>query len=94
MSKRENKNSVAVEFIKNFGPKSKEWLNEIGVFSWDDIDRMGVIEVFVMLKRINPKISLNMLWALYMGHQGKHWMEISEKEKAELKSELKTYGIH
>jgi len=86
--------TIPVEFIKNFGPKSKEWLNEIGVFDWNDIDRIGVVEVFVMLKRVNPKISLNMLWALFMGHQGKHWMDITEKEKLELKSELKIYGIH
>lgn len=83
--------SGSLESIKNFGPKSTEWLNEIGVFTWDDIDRIGVIEVYVMLKRVNPKISLNMLWALYMGHQGKHWMEITADEKRTLKQELKFY---
>ena len=92
MGKRKQ-SSTSVESIINLGPKSTEWLNEIGVFTWDDIDRIGVMEVFVRLKRINPKISLNMLWALYMGHQGKHWMEISEREKQQLKKELQSFGF-
>lgn len=92
MGKRKS-SSASVDSIINLGPKSTEWLNEIGVFSWNDIDQIGVMEVFVRLKRINPKISLNMLWALYMGHQGKHWMDITDKEKQQLKIELQSYGL-
>jgi DNA transformation protein len=90
---KKSSKSDSVESIINFGPKSTEWLNEIGIFTWDDIDRIGVLEVFVRLKRVNPKISLNMLWALYMGHQGKHWNDITPKEKQTLKNELKHYGF-
>lgn len=70
-----------VTHIKNIGPASAKWLHDIGVFSKEDIEALGVIEVFRALRAQKPNISMNMLWALAAGMQGRDWRELTVKEK-------------
>ncbi|MCE7921078.1 MAG: competence protein TfoX [Chloroflexi bacterium] len=51
--------------MKNLGPKSSEWLASIGVYSLEDVARLGVVETYKRVKAAYPeKVSLNMLYGL------------------------------
>lgn len=49
--------------LKNIGPKSADRLRAAGIESREQIEELGVVEVYRRLSRIYPA-SLTMLWAL------------------------------
>lgn len=51
--------------MKNLGPKSSEWLASIGVYTLEDVARLGVVETYKRVKAAYPeKVSLNLLYGL------------------------------
>lgn len=75
--------------MKNFGKKSSEWLGEIGVKSLEDVEALGVIEVYRRMKeRFPDKVSLNILWALQGAVMGIRYDQIPPEVKAALLEEL------
>jgi len=50
--------------LKNIGEKTAIWLHEIDVHSAEDIETLGVVEVYRRLKAERPEVSLVALWAL------------------------------
>jgi DNA transformation protein and related proteins len=75
------------EPILNIGPKSMQWLREVGVHTTTDIERIGVVEVFQLLveRGINPAVV--MLYALEGAITNTHWNAIGDERKAELRRE-------
>jgi hypothetical protein len=72
--------------MKSLGPKSTEWLASVGVFSLDDVARLGVIETYKLVKAAYPeKVTLNMLWGLQAALLGIRWDELPPDFKAELR---------
>jgi TfoX C-terminal domain len=50
--------------MKNLGPKSTEVLAKIGVHTKDDLEKIGAVDCYLMLKNQGYNINLNMLYAL------------------------------
>ncbi|MBI2332915.1 MAG: TfoX/Sxy family protein [Chloroflexi bacterium] len=51
--------------MKNLGPKSSEWLASIGIYTLEDVARLGVVETYKRVKAAYPeKVSLNLLYGL------------------------------
>lgn len=45
--------------MKNMGPKSREWLASVGVYTLDDVAKLGVVETYKRVKAAYPeKVSL------------------------------------
>jgi DNA transformation protein and related proteins len=75
--------------IKNIGAKTQEWLAEIGVYSLEDVERLGVVMVYRRLKeRFPEKVSLNALWGLQGAVMGINYSQIPPEVKAALLEEL------
>ncbi|HAV78639.1 MAG TPA: competence protein TfoX [Anaerolineae bacterium] len=75
--------------MKNLGPKSREWLASVGVHSWDDVARLGVVETYKMVKEAYPeKVTLNMLYGLQAGLLEIPWNELPQDIKDELKRQV------
>jgi len=73
----------------DFGPKSTEWLNSIGIYSVDDVERIGVTEVYRRLKATYPhKVTLNMLYGLHATVHGIPWQAVTPEMKAKLRAEI------
>jgi hypothetical protein len=49
--------------LKNLGPKSASWLNQMGLFTRGDLESCNILEVYKVLKQQHGA-SLNMLWSL------------------------------
>ncbi len=58
--------------LKNLGPKSEKWLNEIGIYSISDIKRIGSVEIYRLLKQNGVAASLNLVYALEGAIIGEH----------------------
>ena len=71
--------------MKNLGPKSSEWLANIGVHSLEDVASLGVVETYKRVKAAYPeKVTLNMLWGLQAALLEIPWNELPPDIKKEL----------
>lgn len=76
--------------IKNLGKTSESWLNEIGVYTLDDLRALGSIHAYVLLKERGFNVSMNMLYAMEGALLGIHWNKLPNEIKAELREAIKT----
>ena len=78
--------SISIGRLKNLGPKSVKQLNEIGVFTRDDLERIGIVMAYKVLKHHNPSVSILMLYALYGAMHDVHWNSLSPERKTRLRA--------
>lgn len=72
--------------LKNIGPATIEWLHEVGIHSFEDLQSLGSVGAYVRLKKAFPKaVSLNALWGLEAALTDADWRRLSPARKAELK---------
>lgn len=78
----------SIESLPNLGPKSSQWLRAAGINTIDDLQRLGPVCAYRLVKQHQPKASLNLLWAMAAGLKGKDWRELTEVTKRRLKRSL------
>lgn len=76
-----------IESLLNLGPKSGQWLRDAGINTIADLERLGPVVAYRLVKQHQPKASLNLLWALAAGLKGKDWRELTEETKRRLRKE-------
>ncbi len=75
--------------LKGIGPKSRFWLQEIGLDTVEAIEALGAVEVYKRLKLAFPnEVSLNMLYGLHAALLNIHWKAVTPEMKAELQRAL------
>jgi DNA transformation protein and related proteins len=76
--------------LKTLGPKSRQWLAELGIYTIQGLRNAGSITTYKILKEGYPKkVSLNLLWGLEVAIRDIDWRELTEADKEELKKLLK-----
>ena len=76
--------------MKNLGPKSRQWLAELGIYTIRDLRSAGSITTYKLLKERYPKkVSLNLLWGLEAAICDVDWRELTETDKEELRQKLR-----
>ncbi len=75
--------------LANLGPKSQSWLNEIGIFSKADIERVGSIAIYRILRERGLPASLNLVYAIEAMLIGEQWTRLSASHKAELRATIR-----
>jgi DNA transformation protein and related proteins len=78
---------ASVEELRNLGPKSGSWLRSVGIRTIGDLQRVGPVFAFQMVKSHYPRVSLNLLWAMAAGLKEKDWRDLDEKSKRKLLKE-------
>lgn len=75
--------------MRNIGKTTQAWLNEIGVFTREDIVQLGVIETWRRLKATFPKqVTVNALYSLEAAVLDIDWRAIPPERRAELRREV------
>jgi DNA transformation protein len=74
--------------LRNLGPTSVEWLSQVGVRTVADLRRLGPVVAFRLVKARFPQATVNMLWALAAGLDGRDWRELTDADKVRLRQEL------
>lgn len=70
--------------LPNLGPASRAWLAAIGVRTIEDLRARGAVPTYVALKRGQPGVSLNLLYALVGAVDGMHWRDVKRERRLEL----------
>jgi hypothetical protein len=79
--------TTPIESLRNLGPKSSQWLRDVGITTIADLEQLGPVAAFRLVKERQPKVSLNLLWAIAAGLKGKDWRELPEATKQRLRKE-------
>ena len=75
--------------LKNFGPKSADWLYQVGIETLNDLEALGAVEAYLRVKHRFPKqVSLHLLYALQATLMNLRWNELPPDIKAELKVQV------
>lgn len=74
--------------MKNLGPKSRAWLEEVGIDTEEKLRELGAVTVYRMVKQAGFPATLNLLYALEGAIAGTDWRDVTPKRKSELQEEL------
>ncbi len=77
-----------VENLRNLGPKSAAWLREVGVNTRSDLQRLGPVIAYQLVRQRRSGTSLNLLWAITAALSDRDWRDLSADEKQHLRREL------
>jgi len=75
-------NSIAD--LKSLGPKSQAMLEHAGINSVEQIQELGAVAAYVLTKRVNGNVSLNLLWALESALTGMPWQQVAREHRLSL----------
>ena len=75
--------------LKGLGAKSERSLNEIGIYTKEDLEITGAVRAFLQMeKECSIKPGLNFLYAMVGALENKSWIEIAKQEKERLIFEI------
>lgn len=80
-------NDAPIESLRNLGPKSGQPLREAGITTIAELERLGPVIAYRLVRQHQPKVSLNLLWAMAAGLKGKDWRELTKATKKRLRKE-------
>ncbi len=76
--------------LKNIGQKIARRLNEVGIFSEEDLRLVGAVAAYRMIKERHPDETLPVCYYLY-SFEGAltdtHWNALNKQQKHELKAQ-------
>ena len=79
---------LPLQEVKNLGPKSAQWLTEIGVATLGDLEAIGAVGAYQRLKALGHPVTLNLVWAIEATLQGLDWRDLPERDKVRLRKAL------
>lgn len=74
--------------VRNLGEASWRMLRAAGIPDDVALRRIGPAMAFAMVRAKGGHASLNLLWAMAAGLQGRDWRELNEEEKGRLLREV------
>ena len=70
--------------IPNLGPKSQAMLQAAGVSSFEQLQALGSVRAYVLVKESGANASLNLLWALEGALTGLPWQTVAREHRLSL----------
>jgi hypothetical protein len=86
-----NKPSTAIASLRNLGPKSQAMLSKVGIDSQAKLKKIGAVAAYVMAKRAERTVSLNLLYGLVGSIEDCDWKEVKWERKLELLTAIEEY---
>jgi len=77
--------------LPNIGKLSEKKLNQVGIFTKEELFTLGSKEAFKRIRKIDAGACLNMLYGLEGAVQGVRWHNLSKETKEDLK---KFFGLY
>ena len=77
--------------MRNIDPRSRAWLESVGIVSLQQVAYPGVVESYRRVKNAYPeKVSLNLLYGSQAALLGISWNELLQDIKSELKNQVES----
>lgn len=83
---------VPVWKLRNLGTASSEWLRDAGICTKADLQRLGAVAAYRLVKQRQPRATRNLLWALAAALADIDWRELSGDRKEQLQQEAEDEG--
>lgn len=84
---------MKVSQLKGLGPKTEKYLNNIGIYTRDDLAAVGAVPAYLKLIESGQTIPhLSFLYALVGALEDRSWLDIANTEKERLLYELEGYA--
>ena len=74
--------------LLNLGSVSVQMLERVGFKDIESVRAAGAVRTYLEVKAMEKKASLNLLYALAAGLQGRHWTDLTPEEKGHLIREM------
>ena len=74
----------SAEPLLGLGPVSLRVLRAAGITSRADLERLGPVRSFLAAKRVEPTMSLNLLWGIAGALTNTHWSKLSADYRSSL----------
>jgi len=74
--------------LRNIGKVSETWLNEVGIYTWVDLEKTGAIEAYRLVRVRGHNASLNLVYAVQGAIMDLHWTDLPFELKEQLKREV------
>lgn len=78
---------IVIEQLTNLGPASAAWLRAVGIVTLADLKRTGAVAAWQQVRSNQPRVSLNLLYAMHGALRDQSWQSISDAEKQRLRQE-------
>jgi DNA transformation protein len=73
-----------ISALMGLGPASQAMLARAGIDTVAQLQQAGAAAAYVRVKRVEPRASLNLLWALESALTGQPWQDIARQHRASL----------
>lgn len=84
MKNKVNNRAEMTESLTGIGSKSREMLEAAGITSLSQLNAMGSVDAYLLVKRAGCEPSLNFLWGLEALLSDEHWLEVARNRRLEL----------
>ena len=78
----------SISKLINLGPKSEQWLQAIGVYTREDLQQIGAIDCYRILKAQGYPVTLNLVYAIEAALMDIHWTKLTTQQKQSLKQAI------
>ena len=76
---------IRLSHLTNIGSKTERWLNEVGIYTKQQLQEMGPVEAWKRIKRIHPERATDTLLYILQGALlNVPWNALSEEVREEL----------
>jgi DNA transformation protein and related proteins len=79
--------------LRNLGPQSQAMLRKAGITQWAQLQQMGSVSAYVLVKQHSPQASLNLLWALEGALSNVHWQVVARDHRTSLLLALEQHQL-
>ena len=79
--------------LTNLGPASRAMLLDAGIQEFKQLHTLGAARAYVRVRQVNPKASLNLLWALEGALTGRPWREVARTDRLSLLLQVETITL-
>lgn len=88
--KRKSSRPRTLRGMRGLGPKSVEWLREVGVETPAQLEQLGSIGAYLRVRKSRHEVSLNLLYALEGALLDVHWAKLPADLKRRLQAAVKS----
>ena len=79
-----NKLNERIESLPNFGPRSAQMLQSAGIRNRAQLKKHGAVKAYVMVRAVDTRASLNLLWALEAALSDRAWQDVAWNDRLRL----------
>ena len=80
-----------LEKLPNIGEKSASWLEAIGIETTQDLEQIGIVPAYCLLKAQGYPVTANLLYALYGALHNISWQKVPLETKTSLLKEVEGF---